>query len=122
MMGTLRRHAYHEWMRRMPSAQNVPGLQGMEDDLYKEYLWDQFIIVWQACLRFFRGGRSANIYFVDGAFHPMNKTPSTLRGWIHILDEYLSPTSTKDPFAQQLVDALYGPAYRALKRLEKELP
>jgi hypothetical protein len=109
-------------MRRMPSSQKEHGLQGMKDDLYKEYLWDQFIIVWQACLRFFRGGRSANIYFVDGAFHPMNKTRSTLRGWIDILDEYLAPTSSKDPFDRQLVEALYGPAHRALKKLEKELP
>jgi hypothetical protein len=124
MMGTLRQHAYHQWMRRMPSAQIVPGLRGLATtpDLYKEYLWDQFIIVWQACLRFFRGGRSASIYFVDGAFHPMDNTPSTLRGWIHILDEYLSPTSTKKPFDKQLIEALYGPAYRALKTLEKELP
>src|SRR6266700_3180572 len=121
MIGELRRKAYHEWMRRMPSSQKEHGLQGMKDDLYKEYLWDQFIIVWQTCLRFFRGGRSANIYFVDGAFHPMNKTRSTLTGWIYILDEYLAPTSSKDPFDRQLVEALYGPAYRALKKLEKEL-
>jgi hypothetical protein len=122
MMGELRRKAYHEWMRRMPSSQKEHGLQGMKDDLYEEYLWDQFIIVWQACLRFFRGGRPANIYFVDGAFHPLNKPRSTLKGWIYILDEYLAPTSSKNAFDRQLVEALYGPAYRALKKLEKELP
>ncbi len=122
MIGTLRRHAYIEWLHRMPSSKREYGLQGMKDDLYEQYLWDQFIIVWQACLRFFRGGCPANIYFVDGAFHPMNKTRSTLRGWIHILDDYLAPTSAKDPFDRQLVEALYGPAHRALKKLEKELP
>jgi hypothetical protein len=124
MLGKMREQARWEWIRRMPSSQVVPGLRGMmAGGLYKEYLWDQLVVIWQACLRFFRGGQAAHVYFVDGAFHPKEKEyPSTLRGWIAILDEYLDPTSSKDAFDRQLVEALYGPAYKALKKLEKELP
>jgi hypothetical protein len=119
-MSNLRRTAYSEWFRRLTA--NQAGLDGLPEDLYRQLLWDQFIVVWQTIGRLVRRGRKAHIFFVDAAFHPRDgRRRSMLKGWYEMLHEYLGPGSTKSPLEQLLASTLYGPAYRALQQLVKHL-
>ncbi len=120
-MGELRRRTYAEWMRRLGTGSF--GLEGLKEDLYLQLLWDQFVVVWQTIGRLVRGGRAAHIFFVDASFHP-RKGRSMLRGWRDMLGTYLKQPSTAPLVEQELAQALYDPAYRALHelllRLEKQ--
>jgi len=118
-MGELRRQAYAEWNRRLSTGRY--GLEGLSPELYRQLLWDQFVVVWQTVGRLVRRGREARVFFVDAAFHPHGRGRSMLQGWAEILSKYLEPNSTEDPIDQQLAEALYGPAYQALKTLVSRL-
>ena len=81
-MGELRRRAYSEWNHRLATGRY--GLEGLPEDLYRQLLWDQFVVVWQTIGRLVRSGREARVFFVDAAFHPQKRGRSMLRGWTEI--------------------------------------
>jgi hypothetical protein len=103
-----RRKAHGAWHRRLASGRS--GIGAMADDYYAEFLKDQFVLIWQTIGRLLRGGRGAQVYFVDGAFSAKEGKRNMLLDWHAMLDALIR---TSDPHDQYLANALYLSAWNA---------
>ncbi len=108
-MINLRQQAYRQWERRLASKY---GIKAMPDDLYDEFLRDQFISVWQTVGRMLRGGRQAQVIFVDSAFGEKTGKRHMLRDWYTMLDTLVN---SSDLAEKQLAGFLYQSAWQAFK-------
>jgi len=82
----------------------------MADHYYAEFLKDQFVLIWQTIGRLLRGGRGAQVYFVDGAFSAKEGKRNMLLDWHAMLESLMN---APDPGDQYLAKALYGAAWDA---------
>lgn len=108
---------WHRFLTRRLSWTSLPP------DEKSAFTWDQLVVIWQVIGRLVRGGVAARVYFVDGAFSPReagftgDDTPATslLASMLHELAPYFDPESAQTAIDRSLVQALYGPLYRALR-------
>ena len=106
-MRQLRQQAFGRWNRLI--RQNSRGIRGMSDDVYAEYLRDNFITIWQTIGRLLRGSRDARVWFYDGKFGGDGKR-HLLHDWQAMLTELSQSESATDRF---LAEQLYAPAREA---------
>lgn len=110
-MSEFRKRAYQAWNRRLESGRD--RISAMSDDYYAEFLKDQFVVIWQTIGRLLRGGRGAQVYFVDGAFSAKEGKRNMLLDWHSMLDALIKMPDTRD---QYLANALYFSAWEAFHR------
>jgi len=103
-----------QWLRRLGSSGS--GLDGMDKDLYRELLWNQFVVIWQTVGRLVRQGRPARVFFMDAKFAPQGEHRQMLAGWLEQLGNYLEHDSKKPIVEQELARLLYKVVYDAMKR------
>ncbi|MCC7452335.1 MAG: hypothetical protein IT324_33345 [Anaerolineae bacterium] len=108
---TLRKDAYREWSRRLATGQR--RIAKMDENLYQEFLRDQFVMIWQTIGRLVRGGRDARVYFVDGAFSPDSGKRRMLLDWHQMLNSLIQSESDMD---RQFAESLYRTAHLAFQR------
>ena len=93
-------------------AQQSNGISALDEDIYRQFLRDQFVIMWQTVGRLLRGGRDAHVIFVDGAFsQPENRR--MLLDWHTMLNELIHAPTAPD---RELAEHLYGRAWEAFDR------
>lgn len=89
--------------------------------------WNSLVTILQVVGRLVRGGCPAEVFFCDAAFKPRaaahaadldTEQTSLLLGFETVLRPYFDPHSGKTRREQELVKALYGPFYEALRRME----
>jgi len=106
----LRQAALKAWNRRLRNVSR--GMDRLDNDLYREFLRDQFIPIWQTIGRLVRGGRDARVFFIDGAFGSSQGKRHMLLDWYQMLDALRHSNSDADTF---LAQPLYENAYVAFK-------
>jgi hypothetical protein len=109
-MSKFRKRAYQAWNQRLASGRR--GISAMSDDYYTEFLKDQFVVIWQTIGRLLRGGRGAQVYFVDGAFSAKEGKRNMLLDWHAMLDNLIKSPDAHD---QYLANALYLAAWEAFQ-------
>lgn len=127
MAQTFRRAAYRRWRYLLSLPMIYSTLPEQER---KAITWSSLVTVWQVIGRLIRGGSPARIYFCDAAFarHSAEKaeqvdkgSTSLLIGMREVLDPYFSSDTSKNKITAKekaLVQALYGPFYKALTSIK----
>jgi hypothetical protein len=117
-----RARARKKWTRLLTRRMSWTSL---ESDEKTAFTWDQLVVIWQVIGRLVRGGVPARAVFVDSAFFPeeargLVDTPRSglLVAMREVLRPYIEEHPNTDPVDRSLVEALYGPLYRALERLD----
>ncbi|WP_017535657.1 pPIWI_RE_Z domain-containing protein [Nocardiopsis alba] len=117
-----RARARREWTRLLTRRMSWTSLNSTEK---VAFTWDQLVVIWQVIGRLVRGGVPARAVFVDSAFYPQEArnlidTPKTglLVAMREVLRPYIADDPSTEPIDRSLVEALYGPLYRALEDLD----
>lgn len=118
-----RRQAHLRWRQllQMPMRYST-----MEDEERDAVTWSHLVTIWQVIGRLVRGGSPAHVYFCDAAFainsassaeEGDRASTSLLVGMKRVLRPYFVLQPDKSHTESALVQALYGPLYKALETM-----
>ena len=119
-----RRQAHSHWRHLLQMPMRYSTMPEAERDAVT---WNHLVTIWQVIGRLVRGGSPAYVYFCDAAFAPNSASgneqgdrasTSLLVGMKAVLHPYFVPNSDKQHPESLLVQALYGPFYKALSTME----
>ncbi|MGB9752774.1 hypothetical protein [Roseiflexus castenholzii] len=118
-----RRSADKKWRRLLQMPMIYKTLTPEERDALT---WTQLVVIWQVIGRLVRGGSPARVFFCDAAFAPRTvdgahdaPESSLLVSMRSVLRPYFSADDCSVPATDRsLAQALYGPLYTALERME----
>jgi hypothetical protein len=92
----------------------------------KDVTWNLLVAIWQVIGRLVRSGKPARVFFCDAAFAAhmtepkdvSNPDSSLIINMQRILRPYFEEVDCVDSKERALVEALYGPLYKALKKIK----